>query len=64
MSECGQSVIPNTDNSSEGCEFLIPAECVVDGDRTQEQINSDLLAQINELRQVIMSITYSPNSNP
>lgn len=62
VKNCMQTNIPQVDNSSLDCDELVLSKCVLDGEKTQEQINTELLKKISDIYIQLMQIIYNDNS--
>ena len=62
--KCPPVNIPQTDETLQNCDRLIYSECIIEGEKTQEEINGELLQRIEDLEQLVYNLTQQINEPP
>jgi len=60
--KCPKVSIPTTDESLEDCDGFVLSKCVMEGEKTQEEINADVKQKLDDLEEMLHTILNLINS--
>lgn len=60
LKNCLNTSIPTTDETQIECRGFISSACVMQGEKTQQEINAELQQQLNEMREMLIQILQQP----
>lgn len=60
LKNCLNTSIPTTDETQIECRGFISSACVIQDDKTQQEINAELQQQLDEMREMLIQILQQP----
>lgn len=60
LKNCLNTSIPTTDESQIECRGFISSACIIQDDKTQQEINAELQQQLDEMREMLIQILQQP----
>lgn len=62
LKNCLNTSIPATDETQIECRGFISSACIIQDDKTQQEINAELQQQLDEMREMLIQILLRPVS--
>ena len=59
---CLNTSSPTTDEAFIECKGFISSKCVIQGEKSQEEINQELQTQLDEMREMLIQILQQPTN--
>ena len=60
LKNCLNTSIPTTDETQIECRGFISSACIIQDDKTQQEINAELQQQLDEMREMLIQILQQP----
>lgn len=60
LKNCLNTSIPTTDETQIECRGFISSACIIEDDKTQQEINAELQQQLDEMREMLIQILQQP----